>query len=96
MVKKHIDKYKKAIKKKLGQESALLIAAGKMNGLNVVCAGYNFSFGASAISLRESEHLLAAMQYAIDNKVDCFISFYCSGGMDVKGNLICLVCIKEQ
>ena len=61
-----------------------------MNGLNVVCVGYNFTFGASAISLSESEHLLAAMQYAIDNKVDCFISFYCSGGMDVKGNLFSL------
>ena len=87
--KKAIDKYKN-YQEKTGQESALLIAAGKMNRLNVVCAGYNFAFGASAISLRESEHLLAAMQYAIDNKVDCFISFYCSGGMDVKGNLFSL------
>ncbi len=86
---KAIDKYKN-YQKKTGQESAILIAAGKMNGLNVVCAGYNWSFGGSAISLRESEHLLAAMQYAIDNKVDCFLSFYCSGGMDVKGNLFSL------
>ena len=86
---KAIDKYKN-YQKKTGQESAILIAAGKMNGLNVVCAGYNWSFGGSAISLRESEHLLAGMQYAIDNKVDCFLSFYCSGGMDVKGNLFSL------
>ena len=87
--KKAIDKYRN-YQKKTGQESAILIAAGKMNGLNVVCAGYNFSFGASTVSLRESEHLLAGMQYALDKKVDCFISFYCSGGMDVKGNLFSL------
>ena len=87
--KKSIDKYK-SYQKKTGQDSAILIAAGKMNGLNIVAAGYNFAFGASAISLRESEHLLAGMQYAIEHKVDAFISFYCSGGMDVKGGLFSL------
>ena len=87
--KKAIDRYKN-YQKKTGQQSAILIAAGKMNGLNIVAAGYNFSFGASTISLRESEHLLSGMQYAIDNKVDAFISFYCSGGMDVKNNLFAL------
>tara|TARA_B100001564_G_scaffold140856_1_gene118202 strand:+ start:1993 stop:2955 length:963 start_codon:yes stop_codon:yes gene_type:complete len=86
---KAIDKYKNN-QKKTGQESAILIATGKMNGLNIVCAGYNWSFGGAAISLRESEHLLASMQYAIDNKVDCFLSFYCSGGMDVKGSMFSL------
>ena len=87
--KKAIDRYKN-YQKKTGQESAILIATGKMNGLNIVAAAYNFNFGACTISLRESEHLLAGMQYAIDNKVDAFISFYSSGGMDVKGNLFSL------
>ena len=28
--------------------------------------------------------------FSINGGVDCFISFYCSGGMDVKGNLFSL------
>ena len=80
----------KNYQKKTGQESAILIATGKMNGLNIVAAEYNSAFGSSAISLREAEHLLTGMQYALDKKVDAFISFYSSGGMDVKGNLFSL------
>ena len=87
--KKAIDRYKN-YQKKTGQESAILIATGKMNGLNIVAAEYNSAFGSGAISLREAEHLLTGMQYALDNKVDAFISFYSSGGMDVKGNLFSL------
>ena len=87
--KKFIDKYK-GYQKKTGQQSALLIAKGKVDGLNVIAAGYNFAFSGGAMSLRESEHLLAAMQIALDEKVDAFCTFYQSGGMNVTGNLFSL------
>ena len=87
--KKFIDKYK-GYQKKTGQQSAILIAKGKVDGLNVVAAGYNFAFGGAAMTIRESEHLLVAMQTALDEKVDAFVSFYQSGGMNVTGNLFSL------
>ena len=87
--KKFIDKYK-GYQKKTGQQSAILIAEGKVDGLNVIAAGYNFAFGGAAMTLRESEHLLTAIQTAIDKKVDAFVSFYQSGGMNVTGNLFSL------
>ena len=61
--KKFIDKYK-GYQKKTDQESAILIAKGKVDGLNVIAAGYNFLFGGGSQTLRESEHLLAAQQVA--------------------------------
>jgi acetyl-CoA carboxylase carboxyl transferase subunit beta len=87
--KKFIDKYK-GYQKKTGQQSALFIAKGKVDGLNIVAVGYNFAFGGGAMSLRESEHLLTAMQVALDEKVDAFCTFYQSGGMNVTGNLFSL------
>ena len=84
--KKYIDKYK-GYQKKTGQQSALLIARGKIDGLNVVAVGYNFAFGGAAFSQRENEHFLAAVQYALENNIDMFLSIYQSGGMSVFGNI---------
>ncbi len=84
--KKFIDKYKN-YQKKTGQESALLIGHGKIGGLKAVAVGYNFSFGGAAFSQRENEHFLAGAQFALENKVDVFVSIYQSGGKNVQGNL---------
>ena len=84
--KKFIDKYRN-YQKKTGQESALLIGHGKIGGLKAVAVGYNFSFGGAAFSQRENEHFLAGVQFALDNKVDLFVSIYQSGGKSVFGNL---------
>jgi len=84
--KKFIDKYKN-YQKKTGQESALLIGHGKIGGLKAVAVGYNFSFGGAAFSQRENEHFLASAQFALENKVDVFVSIYQSGGKNVQGNL---------
>ena len=46
--------------KKTGQQSALLIAHGKVGGLNTVAVGYNFAFGGVRFSQRENEHFLSA------------------------------------
>ena len=88
--KKYIDKYK-GYQKKTGQESALLVAHGNINGLKAVVVGYCFAFGGAAYSPRENEHFLAAAQYALDNKVDLFLSIYQSGGMSLFGNVHSLV-----
>ena len=77
----------KVIKKKTGQQSALLIAHGKVGGLNTVAVGYNFAFGGAAFSQRENEHFLSAAQFAIENKIELFLSVYQSGGMSVYGNV---------
>ena len=84
--KKFIDKYKN-YQKKTGQESALLVGHGKIGGLKAVAVGYNFSFGGAAFSQRENEHFLAGAQFALENKVDLFLSIYQSGGKSVYGNL---------
>ena len=84
--KKFIDKYKN-YQKKTGQESALLIGHGKIGGLNAVAVGYNWSFGGAAYSQRENEHFLAGVQFALDNKVDLFVSIYQSGGKQVAGGI---------
>ncbi len=84
--KKFIDKYK-GYQKKTDQQSALLIAHGKIGGLKAVAIGYNFAFGGAAFSQRENEHFLAAAQFALNNKVDLFISIYQSGGKSVYGNI---------
>ena len=70
-----------------GKKSALLIGHGKIGGLNAVAVGYNWSFGGAAYSQRENEHFLAGVQFALDNKVDLFVSIYQSGGKSVFGNL---------
>ena len=84
--KKFIDKYN-AYRKKTGQQSAILAAKGRLNGLNVIAFGYNFAHGGAALTQREGEHLIAGIQKALDEKVDAVISFYQSGGMAVTGNL---------
>ena len=84
--KKYIDKYK-GYQKKTGQQSALLVAHGKIGGLNTVAIGYNFAFGGAAFSQRENEHFLSAAQFAMENNVELFLSVYQSGGMSVYGNI---------
>jgi acetyl-CoA carboxylase carboxyl transferase subunit beta len=84
--KKFIDKYN-AYKKKTGQQSAILAAKGKVNGLSIIAFGYNFAHGGAALTQREGEHLTAGIQQALNEKVDAVVSFYQSGGMAVTGNL---------
>ena len=84
--KKYIDKYK-GYQKKTGQQSALLIAHGKIGGLKAVAVGYNFAFGGAAFSQRENEHFLSAAQFAMENDIELFLSIYQSGGMSVYGNI---------
>ena len=38
-------------------------------------------------SQRENEHFLSAAQFAIENKIELFLSIYQSGGMSVYGNI---------
>ena len=84
--KKFIDKYN-AYKKKTGQQSAILAAKGKVNGLSIIAFGYNFAHGGASLTQREGEHLINGIQTALDEKVDAVVSFYRSGGMNVTGNL---------
>ncbi|MFL2890031.1 MAG: carboxyl transferase domain-containing protein [Pelagibacteraceae bacterium] len=87
--KKYIDKYK-GYQKKTGQQTALLVGYGKISGLRAVCVNFNFAFGGGAFGPSESEHLIAGIQYAMDNKVDLFLTIYQSGGMQVTQSLISL------
>lgn len=93
--KRFIDKYK-AYQKKTGQQSAVLVAKGKVKGLKVIAFGYNFSHGGGAMTQRENEHILVGIQTALDEKYDAAISFYQSGGMAVTGNLNSLTNMPVQ
>ena len=79
--KKFIDKYKN-YQKKTGQQSALLIAHGKIGGIKSIAAR-NIALHLVALhSLREKMNIfLSAAQFAMENEIELFLSIYQSGGM---------------
>ena len=90
MGEKYIDKINK-YKKNTGQKTALLCSHGKINDLTAVVVCFNPKFGGGSFGLNESEHFLAAANFAISNKVDLFLTIYQSGGIAVPTNMFGLM-----
>ncbi len=66
-------------RKKTGQETAVLIAKGKINNIDVTVGAIDFSFIGGSVGAAEGEAIIYGIQHAIDNKTP-FIFFPCGGG----------------
>ena len=79
---KYSDKIKK-YRKTTGQKTALSCAYGKISNLNAVVVCFNPAFGGGRFGPAESEHFLAASNFAIQKEADAWIVIYQSSGIDV-------------
>ena len=74
--------YKERLKdarKKTGQNSAVMIAKGKINGIDITAGAINFDFIGGSIGSAEGEAIIYGVQHAIDNKTP-YVFFPCGGG----------------
>ena len=79
---KYIDKIKK-YRKTTGQSTALICANGKISNLNAVVVCFNPKFGGGRFGPAENEYFLKAANFAVNNKIDMWITIYQSSGIDV-------------
>ncbi len=66
-------------RKKTGQETAVLIATGKINKINVTVGAIDFNFIGGSVGAAEGEAIIYGIQHSIDNN-NPFIFFPCGGG----------------
>ena len=66
-------------RKKTGQDCAVMIAKGNINGINVTVGAINFDFIGGAVASAEGEAIIYGVQHAIDNQTP-YIFFACGGG----------------
>ena len=75
--KSYKDRLKDA-RKKTGQNCAVMIAKGSINGINVTVGAINFDFIGGSIGATEGEAIIYGVQHAIDNQTPYI--FFASGG----------------
>jgi len=80
----------KSAKKKTGQNASLVSAHGKMNGLDVVCASFDFKFNGGTLSMQSGQNFYEACEFAIKNKVSALTVFITTGGAALQENLFAL------
>ena len=74
--------YKQRLKdarKKTGQNCAVMIAKGNLNGIDITVGAINFDFIGGSVGSAEGEAIIYGVQHAIDNKTP-YIFFPCGGG----------------
>ena len=76
--KSYKDRLKDA-RKKTNQNCAVMIAKGRINGIEVTAGAINFDFIGGSVGQAEGEAVLYGAQHAIDNKTP-YIFFPCGGG----------------
>ena len=64
----------KQARKNTGQETAVMIAKGKINNIDVTVGAINFGFIGGSVGAAEGEAIIYGIQHAIDNKTP-FIFF---------------------
>jgi len=69
----------KEARKKTGQKTAVLIAKGKINKIEVTVGAIDFSFIGGSVGAAEGEAIIFGIQHSIDNKTP-FIFFPSGGG----------------
>ncbi len=69
----------KAARKKTNQACAVMIARGKINGIEVTAGAINFDFIGGSVGAAEGEAIIYGVQHAIDNQTP-YIFFPCGGG----------------
>ena len=66
-------------KKKTGQNCAVMIAKGEINGIQITAGAINFEFIGGSVGAAEGEAIIYGVQHSIDNKTP-YIFFPCGGG----------------
>ena len=78
-----------AARKLTRQDDAMMIASGKLKGINVTVGAQNFSFIGGSVGAASGEAFICGVQHAIDNQTP-FIFFCCSGGIRMMESAIAL------
>ena len=65
--------------RKTGQNSAVMIAKGKINGIEITAGSINFDFIGGSIGAAEGEAIIYGVQHAIDHQTP-YVFFPCGGG----------------
>mgnify|MGYP001171815233 CR=1 FL=1 len=78
-----------AARKKTNQNCAVMIARGKINGLDVTAGAINFEFIGGSCGQSESEAIIYGVQHAIDNQTP-YVFFPCGGGQRMFESAIAL------
>ena len=86
--KKYFDRLS-AARKLTNQDDAVMIASGKLKGINVTVGAQNFSFIGGSVGAASGEAFIHGVQHAIDNQ-NPFIFFSCSGGQRMMESAIAL------
>ena len=79
----------KEARKKTKQDCAILVATGKMNGINTTVAVSNFDFIGGSLGASETEAIIYAIDHCIKNKQP-FVNVCASGGARMYESLIAL------
>jgi len=87
--KKYTDRLKNA-KKLTNQEDAVMIAHGKINGIDITCGAQNFAFIGGSFGAASGEAFISGIQHAIDHNMP-FVFFSCSGGQRMMESAIALM-----
>ena len=87
--KKYTDRLKVA-RKLTGQDDAVLISTGKVQGIDVVAGAQDFRFIGGSFGAASGEAFIAGAQHAIENKKP-YIFFSCSGGQRMHESSIALM-----
>ena len=87
--KKYTDRLK-AARKLTGQDDAVLIACGKVQGTDIVVGAQDFRFIGGSFGAASGEAFIAGAQHAIENKKP-YIFFSCSGGQRMHESSIALM-----
>ncbi len=76
-------------RKKTGQNCAVVIAKGMINGIEITAGAINFEFIGGSVGASEGEAIIFGVQHAIDNKTP-FVFFPCGGGQRMFQSAIAL------
>ena len=85
-IKKYTDRLKSA-RKLTGQDDAVLIAKGKVQGLDVVVGAQDFRFIGGSLGAASGEAFIAGAQHAIENNIP-YIFMSSSGGARMMESMI--------
>ena len=86
--KSYKDRLKEA-RKKTNQDCAILVATGKINGIDTTVAASNFDFIGGSLGASETEAIIYAIDYSIKNSQG-FVNVCSSGGARMYESLIAL------
>ncbi len=87
--KRYTDRLKEA-RSKTGEEEAVHVAQGKVNGMVITTAVQDFSFVGGSLGMAVGEAILAGMMKAVEDKTP-FVMFAASGGARMQEGILSLM-----